>query len=383
MEFRRATPEDAASILRFWNDSGASMGATDDVRHVRRVAENPAAVLLLALIDGRIVGSLLGTFDGWRGSLYRLVVAPEHRRQGIGRRLVRLVEHVFLEWGVKRTTVLIEVDRPWAREFWSAVGYPRDERIVRHVGVASLPVTTSAPLCPPLRPLLVVISANAEWGPIKDALKPPHMEPSPYGDSFTYPVADEHVVFFHGGWGKIAAAASTDYAISRWQPEVLINLGTCGGIEGRAQRGEKLLVTRTVTYDIHEAIGDSAEAIRAYTTDIDLTWLDGSFPIHVRHVPLVSGDRDLVPSDVPDLVRRFDAVAGDWESSAIAYVASRRNTRLLIVRAVSDLVNTQGGEAIGNLPVFQTEATRIMRSFLDDLAKLVPYIRTRCQGTAG
>ena len=42
---RRATPEDAESILRFWNDSGASMGATDEVRHVRRVTENPAAVL--------------------------------------------------------------------------------------------------------------------------------------------------------------------------------------------------------------------------------------------------------------------------------------------------------------------------------------------------
>jgi hypothetical protein len=44
-------------------------------------------------------------------------------------------------------------------------------------------------------------------------------------------------------------------------------------LQGRAERGEKLLVTRTITYDIHEAIGDSAEAIRAYSADIDLTWL--------------------------------------------------------------------------------------------------------------
>jgi adenosylhomocysteine nucleosidase len=236
---------------------------------------------------------------------------------------------------------------------------------------------------PPRRPIVVVISANAEWAPTKDVLKPAHLEQTPYGDSFTYPVENEQVVFFHGGWGKIAAAASTEYAIGRWDPEVLINLGTCGGFEGRARRGEKLLATRTVTYDIGEAIGDSAEAIRAYTTDIDLTWVDGAFPIQVRRVPLISGDRDLVPSDVPELIRRFDAVAGDWESSAIAYVASRRSARLLIVRAVSDLVNTQGGEAIGNPTLFQTEAARIMRSLLDDLAKLVAYIRTRCQGPDG
>jgi GNAT superfamily N-acetyltransferase len=134
MEFRRATPRDAELILRFWKDSGASMGATDDVEHLRRVVTNPAAVLLLALAGDEIVGTLLGAYDGWRGNLYRLVVHPSRRRQGIATQLVREVEHIFAEWGVRRITVLIEVDRPWAMEFWIAVGYPRDDHIVRHVG---------------------------------------------------------------------------------------------------------------------------------------------------------------------------------------------------------------------------------------------------------
>jgi GNAT superfamily N-acetyltransferase len=134
MTFRRATPDDAESILQFWTDSGASMSTTDDVGYLRGVTANPAAVLLLAMADGEIVGSLLGTFDGWRGNMYRLVVGPGRRRQGVGRALVRQVEQVLSEWGVRRITVLIEVERPWAMEFWSAVGYPRDEHVVRHVG---------------------------------------------------------------------------------------------------------------------------------------------------------------------------------------------------------------------------------------------------------
>jgi GNAT superfamily N-acetyltransferase len=135
MELRRAQSRDVESILRFWEDSGASMGSTDDADSVRRVIESPAAVFVLALVDGDIIGSILGAFDGWRGNMYRLVVRPSHRRQGVARRLVREVERVFSEWGVRRITVLIEVDRPWAREFWSAVGYPRDEHVVRHVGM--------------------------------------------------------------------------------------------------------------------------------------------------------------------------------------------------------------------------------------------------------
>jgi GNAT superfamily N-acetyltransferase len=134
MEFRRATRSDAESILGFWKDSGASMSTTDEVEYLRRLTENPCAVLLLAMVEGEIVGSLLRTFDGWRGNLYRLVVHPSHRRQGIARQLVRRVEEIFSKWGVKRITVLVEIDRPWAMEFWSAVGYPRDEHVVRHLG---------------------------------------------------------------------------------------------------------------------------------------------------------------------------------------------------------------------------------------------------------
>lgn len=135
MEFRHATHDDAALILRFWTESGASIGVTDTVEQIQRVATNPAAVFLVAALSGEIVGTLLGTYDGWRGNMYRLVVRPDHRRQGIGRELVRRVERVFAEWGVRRITVLVEADRPWAAEFWTAIGYPRDDHIVRHLGI--------------------------------------------------------------------------------------------------------------------------------------------------------------------------------------------------------------------------------------------------------
>lgn len=143
MEFRTATSDDAELIIRFWRESGASMGATDSVEHVRRVAASPTAVLLLAVAEDEIIGTLLGAFDGWRGNLYRLIVHPGRRRQGIGRQLVRQVEQVFADWGVRRITVLIEVDRPWAMEFWTAVGYPRDHRVVRHVGTLEPAVSLS------------------------------------------------------------------------------------------------------------------------------------------------------------------------------------------------------------------------------------------------
>jgi adenosylhomocysteine nucleosidase len=232
------------------------------------------------------------------------------------------------------------------------------------------------------RPLVVIVSADAEWVPVRDALRPVRVERSPYGECFTHTVAGERVRFVQGGWGKISAAASADHAITTWRPEVLINLGTCGGIEGRVQRGETLLVTRTIAHDVRDSIGDPGEAIRAYSTDIDVSWLGEAFPLESRRAPLVSGDRDLVPADVPDLVRRFDAVAADWESGAIAWVASRRHTRLLIVRGVSDLVGERSGEAAGNRPLFERRATAVMLSLLDGLSEIVPCVRRALERSA-
>jgi ribosomal protein S18 acetylase RimI-like enzyme len=144
VEFRRATSNDAEAIMRFWQDSGASMSVTDEPAYVRRVADHPAAIFVLAVGGHEIIGSLLGTFDGWRGNMYRLVVDPRFRRQGIGRELVRHVELAFAELDVRRITVLVEVDRPEAIAFWSAVGYPRDEHVIRHLGIVRHRPTSEA-----------------------------------------------------------------------------------------------------------------------------------------------------------------------------------------------------------------------------------------------
>jgi adenosylhomocysteine nucleosidase len=202
---------------------------------------------------------------------------------------------------------------------------------------------------------------------------------SPYGDWFEIPfqslpsapkqvASSTRVIFLHGGWGKIAAAASAEYSFQRWQPELVVNLGTCGGFAGRVQRGEILLAEETLVYDIVEQIGDPQTALEHYTTHLDLSWLPPALPQTVRRALLVSADRDILPQDIPMLVERFNAIGADWESGAIAWVAARRGVRCLILRGVSDLVGEEGGEVYGEMDLYRRQARRIMQSLLANLA---------------
>ena len=215
-------------------------------------------------------------------------------------------------------------------------------------------------------PIAVLVSANGEWQAVL-AFYHPACLPSPYGDYFLTRIAGRPVVFLHGGWGKIAAAASTQYAIQRWQPQLLINLGTCGGFAGQVGRGEILLVNCTLVYDIDEKMGDPQQALEHYTTPLDLSWLPESYPQPVRLACLVSADRDLDPADIGGLQARFGAIAADWESGAIAWVARRNHLACLILRGVTDLVSPQGGEAYGSLEFFNQAASGVMTCLLEAL----------------
>jgi adenosylhomocysteine nucleosidase len=218
---------------------------------------------------------------------------------------------------------------------------------------------------------IVLISANSEWQMVKKILVPGEVRTTRLGEYFDFMPAkgtlDTVTRFFHGGWGKISAAAMTQYVIDHFQPDLLINLGTCGGFEGRIARGTIILVAKTIVYDIIEQMFDPNESISHYSTELDLSWLQEPYPYPVQRGLLVSADRDIVTSDIPSLVEKYSAVAADWESGAIAWVTKRNGIPCLILRGVTDLVSASGGEAYGNVAIFRKNAEEVMKSLIEQL----------------
>jgi len=221
--------------------------------------------------------------------------------------------------------------------------------------------------------VIILVSANIEWQATLNILKPDTISNSPFGEWFRKNILVNGellpIVFFHGGWGKISAAASTQFVVDMWDPVLIINIGTCGGFRGEVQRGTIILVQETLVYDIVEQMGDYEEHIEHYRTKLDVSWLGSDYPISVKPSRMVSADRDILTTDIPWLKKSYSAIAGDWESGAIAYVAKRNHKKLLILRGVTDLVDGDGGEAYGKLDVFVSETEKIMDVLITSLPK--------------
>ena len=133
---RPARSEEVEEVLGLWREAETTPSVTDNREAVVKLLAEPTAVLLVAEADGRLVGTVIGGWDGWRGNIYRLVVAPGYRRRGLARLLVAEADRSLHRMGAKRITALVEGDHPWATDFWdslAASGYRYDEGMRRYV----------------------------------------------------------------------------------------------------------------------------------------------------------------------------------------------------------------------------------------------------------
>lgn len=125
MLVRAAEPSDADAVVALWAAAGSAASVTDDADSVRNLIAYDPLALLVAEIDGAVVGSIIAGWDGWRGSIYRLAVRPDARRRGIGRALAAGADARLRERGCVRISAIVISDDDRAVAFWTAMGYDR------------------------------------------------------------------------------------------------------------------------------------------------------------------------------------------------------------------------------------------------------------------
>jgi ribosomal protein S18 acetylase RimI-like enzyme len=129
---REACPEDFDSMIRLWESIDRHTALPDRREYLETFHAFSADLLLVAEAEGRIVGTVIGGWDGWRANIARLAAGPEARRKGIAMALVREVERRLLAKGARRVYALVDRRSPPAIPFWEAAGYRFNENILQY-----------------------------------------------------------------------------------------------------------------------------------------------------------------------------------------------------------------------------------------------------------
>ena len=142
------------------------------------------------------------------------------------------------------------------------------------------------------------------------------------------------IIATSSGLGKVMASATTQLMISSFNPRLLINFGSCGGVSPGLKVGDAVLASSVTEYDFNSLEKQSPHL------SCDSSWiglLADTFP-QLQVGPLASADQN---ADTPEkrawIHDQFKALVADWEGAAVVRVAHRNQLPALVLRGVTDI----------------------------------------------
>jgi N-acetylglutamate synthase len=127
---RAMAPSDYTAVLALWKSlPGMGLSSADEQHNITAFLEKNPTTSLVAEREGRIVGTVLGGWDGRRGYVYHLAVAQKSQAAGVGTALMDEVERRFAALGARRIHLMIYRDNEAAAFYERRGWFKRDNEL--------------------------------------------------------------------------------------------------------------------------------------------------------------------------------------------------------------------------------------------------------------
>lgn len=129
MLIRAFTPADEQAVIALWQACGLTRPWNNPALDIQRKLAVQPELFLVGELAGQIIASAMAGYEGHRGWVNYLGVAPEHRGKGYARVLMQKIEHLLVERGCPKLNLQVRQDNQAALGFYSALGYGQDAAV--------------------------------------------------------------------------------------------------------------------------------------------------------------------------------------------------------------------------------------------------------------
>ncbi len=126
MNIRPFLPGDEDAVVALWQRCNLTRPQNDARKDIARKMQVNPELFLVGVIDGEVMATAVGGYEGHRGWVNYLGVAPECRGKGCGRRMMEVVEEKMRSLGAPKINLQIRSDNLGAIGFYEAIGYTID-----------------------------------------------------------------------------------------------------------------------------------------------------------------------------------------------------------------------------------------------------------------
>jgi ribosomal protein S18 acetylase RimI-like enzyme len=131
--------ENYSEIINLWkNTNGVGLSGNDDSRKSIKIflEKNPNTCFVVEY-NNEIIGTIMAGNDGRRGHIYHLMIKPEHRKNGLGKKLLEKTEKALKKEGIRKIFLVAFKKNRTGNIFWENNGYEirndlnyRDKKII-------------------------------------------------------------------------------------------------------------------------------------------------------------------------------------------------------------------------------------------------------------
>jgi putative acetyltransferase len=124
--------EDLPAVRDLWENAcpGIQLRRSDDPEEIHKKLSRDPDLFLVAELDGTLVGTVIGGFDGRRGLIYHLAVKTDTREKGIGAQLMQEVEKRLKEKGCIKMYLLVTKENEKAIQFYEKRGWSHMDHVL-------------------------------------------------------------------------------------------------------------------------------------------------------------------------------------------------------------------------------------------------------------
>ncbi|MCU1446654.1 GNAT family acetyltransferase [Cryobacterium sp.] len=123
MNIEEISPAAFPAVIALWEEAGLTRPWNPPAADLQRALDTPTSTVLGAVIDNRLVGTVMVGHDGHRGWVYYLAVALTERGSGLGRTLMQAAEAWLVERGAVKVQLMVRETNAAVSGFYDRLGY--------------------------------------------------------------------------------------------------------------------------------------------------------------------------------------------------------------------------------------------------------------------
>ena len=130
MIIREMTSDDYDEVYEMWQiTTKRALSKADERDQMERYLKHNAGMSQVAVVDGKIVGTVLAGHDGRRGFIHHMAVLPEFRRKKIGHALAQTAIQKIREQSIDKTHIFCYQNNETGQSFWRDFGFEKREDV--------------------------------------------------------------------------------------------------------------------------------------------------------------------------------------------------------------------------------------------------------------